>query len=53
MCEKFRTTAWVLSKIQLILFERVNIEGHNNWNFDSNLRFREAILISFVMKRYI
>ena len=45
MCEKFRTTAWIISKIQLILFERVNIESHNNWNFDSNLRLSEVILI--------
>ena len=37
MCENSRTIHWVLCKIQLILFERVKIVGHKNWNLFSNM----------------
>ena len=32
MCENFKAIPWVLCKLQLILFERVRIGSHKNWN---------------------
>ena len=49
MCENFKTIPWVLCTVQLILFERVKIGSHKNWNLGSSLHFSETILISFVM----
>ena len=35
----FITIPWVLCKIQLIKFERIKIESHNNWNFNVKSAF--------------